>query len=881
MATETQVFGRCSEINQLIDMLLDTSTSDTDDNISVVSIAGRRGVGKTTVAQSVYCNRKVEKHFDLKAWICFKSKPFQLRISMIDMTRSAPMEISDYDNDLLDLLDLDRIEEILCEVLKGNKYLIVLDSVWDERNWKEMRSYWLVLYAIFDQLGKEGSKILVTTCSHDVANYLNARGAIVLKCLKDQVFWKLFRSCAFGDDANLSENLECIGQEISNKLVGLPLAAKVVGGLLHSRMEEHYWRDVLDNMSWQQDQETDGILTSLRLSYEFLPQHLKPCFLYCSLFPEEHRFEKDALVHYWMALDYIGSCAEGGEGEKRTPEDVGRDYFTELQHRSFFQKRKMLETSKTEFYVTHSLLHDVAKFVAGDVIYRYEYGNFIRPRIPNEVCHLYLGSTDWVNVLRRQISEVKKLQSLVVHPPPYTDSTVVDLKAIFTALSNVRILIFLDQDVATHVLTECVDSMLQLRYLEVAGGAECYKPWGGNHLCHLQVLKVTKIKYRLDDISFGSCLTQVFAKLNNLRHLYMDFYSAVSGIGLLTSLQELSRVFKVGEHEGKISQLKHLNQLRGSLLIKGLENVRDEREAKEAMLENKEYLEKLDLCWSPADKVNAASIERNENVLRGLQPHSNLKELKIISYWGPMAPSWISETKLSNIERIELFGCRIMQVFPPLGELPLLRVLRLVNLDFLEYIGNEVYGKADDQAFPMLEELVLLRLLQLKEWSEPKGGGKITMMPRLRILEIQQCRELKLPIPFALDSPLGEFKVGLYSPKLKGISLLTTYIPVNCKLSGLKILSIGPTSKVERFSGDENEWFERLTSLEELRFTDCEDLKSLPATLRSLPSLKRLHIDKCRQIHFLLEELPAALEELNMIDNCLQQATSAGAKPAE
>lgn len=862
ITTATRVFGRCSEINRLIDMLLDTanpSMSDAD-NISVVSIVGRRGVGKTTVAQSVYCNRKVERHFDRKAWICF-SQPFQLRISMVNTDESYPMEISEYGNGLHDLMDLGQIAETLCEVLKGKKYLIVLDSVWDERTWKEMRPYWVVLYTIF-QLGKEGSKILVCTSSQEFSDYLNARGGtIILECLKDEVFWELFRSCAFGDAK--SENLECIGREIATKLGGLPLAAKIMGGLLRSRMEENYWRDVLENNLWQHE-ETEGILTSLRLSYEFLPQHLKPCFLYCSLFPEDHRFEKETLVHYWMALDYIAPCDEGN----KSPEDVGRDYFTELEHRSFFQKI-MLETSTTttdQFYAVHSLLHDVAKFFSSDVIFRYGYDHLVQPRIPNEVCHLYLGATDWINALRSQICRVKiKLQSLVIYPP-YSNiestDTLKDLEAIFRALSNLRILIFLVEDDTTKALTECIDSMLQLRYLEVPGGTECYKPWG--NLCHLQVFKITRVKYNSDRIYFGSgAAAEGFAKLNNLRHLYMDIYCVLPdpGIGLLTSLQEL-RVFPVEKYSGKMNQLKHLNQLRGSLGIEGLEDVRDEKEAKEAMLENKEYLDKLELCWSPSDKDHEHG---NENVLQGLQPHSDLKELKIKNYLGSMAPSWISETKLPNIERIELFNCRIMKVLPPLGELPFLRVLRLIKLDCLEYIGNEVYGKADKAFFPMLEELVLVRLLQLMEWSEPKGGK--TMMPRLRILEIRECQKLKLPIPFALDSPLGEFKVSLFSPKLDGLSLLTVYIPVNYELSGLRILSIGPMSKVERFTDDENQWFRRLASLEELRFTDCYHLKSLPATLRSLPSLKRLHIDECGPIHFLQEELPARLEELN-IDNC-------------
>jgi len=57
---ESIMVGRKDDKDRLIDMLVSDSTSR-NNNL---------GVGKTTLAQLVYNDIKVEHHFDLKAWIC-------------------------------------------------------------------------------------------------------------------------------------------------------------------------------------------------------------------------------------------------------------------------------------------------------------------------------------------------------------------------------------------------------------------------------------------------------------------------------------------------------------------------------------------------------------------------------------------------------------------------------------------------------------------------------------------------------------------------------------------------------------------------------------------------------------------------------------------
>ena len=74
--------------------------------------------------------------------------------------------------------------------------------------------------------------------------------------------------------------------------------------------------------------------------------------------------------------------------------------------------------------------------------------------------------------------------------------------------------------------------------------------------------------------------------------------------------------------------------------------------------------------------------------------------------------------------------------------------------------------------------------------------------------------------------------------------------------------------EVERFTKEQEEALLLLTSLECIRFWDCDKLQCLPAGLHRLPNLKRLDISYCAAIRSLPKDgLPSSLQELE-IDSC-------------
>ncbi|WKA02268.1 hypothetical protein VitviT2T_020479 [Vitis vinifera] len=340
------IYGRDGDKEEMIKLL--TSCEENSDEIRVIPIVGMGGLGKTTLAQIVYNDERVKKHFQLKAWACV-SDEFEVKRITKALVESATKRTCGLNN-------LELLQSELRKMLNRRKFLLVLDDVWNEDygDWDKLR--------IPLAVGSPGSKIIVTTRSERVASIMRPGKTYPLKGLSSDDCWSLLEQIAFPNGNSYAfPELKVIAEGVARKCKGLPLAAKSLGGLLRSNPNENYWKDILNSKIW--DFSNNGIIPPLRLSYHHLPPHLKQCFVYCAVFPKDFEFDIEMLVLLWIAEGFVQQ-PEGG----KEMEAMARSYFFDLLSRSFFQQSSVDKSQ----YLMHDLIHDLAQFISGKEFLRLE-----------------------------------------------------------------------------------------------------------------------------------------------------------------------------------------------------------------------------------------------------------------------------------------------------------------------------------------------------------------------------------------------------------------------------------------------------------------------------------------------------------------------------
>ncbi|XP_024633415.1 putative disease resistance RPP13-like protein 1 [Medicago truncatula] len=351
-------------------MLVSDCGTSRNNNLGVVAILGMGGVGKTTLAQLVYNDEKVEHHFDLKAWV-YVSEDFDVVRVTKSLIESVVRNTSSSASKVWESNNLDILRVQLKKISREKRFLFVLDDLWNDNynDWDELVS------PLID--GKPGSMVIITTHQRKVAEVARTFPIHKLKLLSNEDCWSLLSKHALGSDEfhnSTNTTLEEIGRKIARKYGGLPIAAKTIGGLLRSKVDITEWTSILNSNVWNLS--NDNILPALHLSYQYLPSHLKRCFAYCSIFPKDFPLDKKTLVLLWMAEGFLDCSQEG-----KMAEEVGDDCFAELLSRSLIQQSNHVGRGKKFFM--HDLVNDLATIVSGKSCYRLECGN-----VSKNVLHL-------------------------------------------------------------------------------------------------------------------------------------------------------------------------------------------------------------------------------------------------------------------------------------------------------------------------------------------------------------------------------------------------------------------------------------------------------------------------------------------------------------
>ncbi|WVY97827.1 hypothetical protein V8G54_029978 [Vigna mungo] len=112
----SNVTGREHDKNEIIKLLVQDGDCKT---LSVISIAGMGGLGKTTLAKLVFNETNIDECFQLKMWVCV-SNDFELRNVLIKILNSAP----NLTGENLNNFETEQLQNRLRNTLKGKKFLL-------------------------------------------------------------------------------------------------------------------------------------------------------------------------------------------------------------------------------------------------------------------------------------------------------------------------------------------------------------------------------------------------------------------------------------------------------------------------------------------------------------------------------------------------------------------------------------------------------------------------------------------------------------------------------------------------------------------------------------------------------------------------------------
>ncbi|CAI9117674.1 OLC1v1019121C1 [Oldenlandia corymbosa var. corymbosa] len=225
LVLDESVVGLRDEADMMIKQLIKRTKK-----LDIFSVVGMPGLGKTTFAKKVYNDPSIMFHFDVRSWCC---------VSQVYSKRSLLLEILGEVVDQIFNKSEDNLAVVLYRHLKGKRYLIVLDDLWDISAWNSLK------LSFPDDAN--GSRILLTSRHHDVALQIKPdRQPYSLRSLTRDESWELLQK-NIRYIKGCSPTLTSHGMEVVELCKGLPLMILIVAGILAS-MEEDNWGEVADGL---------------------------------------------------------------------------------------------------------------------------------------------------------------------------------------------------------------------------------------------------------------------------------------------------------------------------------------------------------------------------------------------------------------------------------------------------------------------------------------------------------------------------------------------------------------------------------------------------------------------------------------------------------
>lgn len=321
-------------------------------DLDVISVIGMPGLGKTTLAWKIFHDEKVKYEFPTRIWV-YVSQEFTMKDIYLAIIKGFTSTIS---QDMKDKTETE-LNPIVYDYLQSGKFLIVLDDVWSTQDWDRIEK-------VFPKKNNAG-KVLLTSRDQRVALHANRqRDPHNLKFLTQEEGWLLLQYEVFGKPDEYPSELKHLGNLIVKECGRLPLAIVVIGGILldnFCRSDDintkiTAWGRISNSVNdYLQEDPAKRMEKIIALSYDKLPYHLRACFLYLGMFPEDYEIPVWKLTRMWIAEGFIQ------QDDQRSLEIVAEDYLNDLINRNLVRIDKRRNDGRVKSCRIHDMLSDFCK----------------------------------------------------------------------------------------------------------------------------------------------------------------------------------------------------------------------------------------------------------------------------------------------------------------------------------------------------------------------------------------------------------------------------------------------------------------------------------------------------------------------------------------
>ncbi|AAC13910.1 T1F9.20 [Arabidopsis thaliana] len=697
-----------------------------EDGVGIMGLHGMGGVGKTTLFKKIHNKfAEIGGTFDIVIWIVVSQGA---KLSKLQEDIAEKLHLCD---DLWkNKNESDKATDIH-RVLKGKRFVLMLDDIWEKVD----------LEAIGIPYPSEVNKCKVafTTRSREVCGEMGDHKPMQVNCLEPEDAWELFKN-KVGDNT-LSSDPVIVGlaREVAQKCRGLPLALNVIGETMASKTMVQEWEyaiDVLTRSAAEFSGMENKILPILKYSYDSLgDEHIKSCFLYCALFPEDGQIYTETLIDKLICEGFIGEDQVIKRARNKGYAMLGTLTRANLLTKVGTELANLLTKVSIYHCVMHDVVREMALWIASDFGKQKE--NFVVQASAG--LHEIPEVKDWgavrrMSLMRNEIEEItceskcSELTTLFLQ-----SNQLKNLSGEFIRYMQKLVVLDLSDNRDFNELPEQISGLVSLQYLD------------------LSFTRIEQLPVGLKELK----------KLTFLDLAYTARLCSISGISRLLSLRVLSLLgSKVHGDASVLKELQQLENLQDLAITLSAELISlDQRLAKViSILGIEGFLQKpFDLSFL-ASMENLSSLWVKNSYFSEIKCRESETDSSYL-HINPKIPCF------TNLSRLDIVKCHSMKDLTWILFAPNLVVLFIEDSrEVGEIINKEkATNLTSITPFLKLERLILCYLPKLESiyWSP-------LPFPLLLNIDVEECPKLrKLPLNATSAPKVEEFRILMYPPELE------------------------------------------------------------------------------------------------------------------